>query len=159
MPHKWWDYDYSAAPVIVADDLIRVVYRLDGSAEPANEILEQTSHERPLVAQTYSTAIAKGKTSTPCAGCSRVKPCVTCTSLHSFRLLWGSGSSGWSWRGGRHERPAPGRRKRTASINLGDRLRSLTSTHSCPRGRKQIMELHFRGGAFPPPLALLRERG
>lgn len=35
--------------------------RLDGSAEPANEILEQTSHDRPLVAQTYSAAVAKGK--------------------------------------------------------------------------------------------------
>lgn len=38
----------------------RLISRLDGSAEPANEILEQTCHERPLVAQTYSTAIAKG---------------------------------------------------------------------------------------------------
>ena len=36
-------------------------FRLDGSAEPANEILEQTAHERPLVAQTYSAAVAKGK--------------------------------------------------------------------------------------------------
>lgn len=36
-------------------------YRLDGSVEPANEILDQTAHDRPLVAQTYSAAVAKGK--------------------------------------------------------------------------------------------------
>lgn len=35
--------------------------RLDGSVEPANEILDQPAHERPLVAQTYSAAVAKGK--------------------------------------------------------------------------------------------------
>lgn len=35
-------------------------FRLDGSAEPSNEILEQGSHERPLVAQTYSAAVTKG---------------------------------------------------------------------------------------------------
>lgn len=34
---------------------------MDGSAEPANEILEQTAHDRPLVAQTYSAAVAKGR--------------------------------------------------------------------------------------------------
>uniref|UniRef100_A0A8C4DWH9 WD repeat domain, phosphoinositide interacting 2 n=1 Tax=Dicentrarchus labrax TaxID=13489 RepID=A0A8C4DWH9_DICLA len=33
---------------------------LDGSAEPSNEILEQGSHDRPLVAQTYSAAVTKG---------------------------------------------------------------------------------------------------
>lgn len=55
-----------------------VVYRLDGSAEAANEILEQTSHERPLVAQTYSTAIAKGKicTSRPLSACAKACACV-----------------------------------------------------------------------------------
>uniref|UniRef100_A0A672K3W7 WD repeat domain phosphoinositide-interacting protein 2 n=1 Tax=Sinocyclocheilus grahami TaxID=75366 RepID=A0A672K3W7_SINGR len=37
-------------------------FLLDGSAEPANEILEQTAHDRPLVAQTYSAAVAKGYT-------------------------------------------------------------------------------------------------
>lgn len=35
-------------------------HKLDGSTEPANEILEQTAHERPLVAQTYSAAVSKG---------------------------------------------------------------------------------------------------
>lgn len=34
--------------------------RLDGSMEPANEILESASHDRPLVAQTYSAAVTKG---------------------------------------------------------------------------------------------------
>lgn len=29
--------------------------------ESANEILDQTAHDRPLVAQTYSAAVAKGK--------------------------------------------------------------------------------------------------
>lgn len=38
-----------------------VPFRLDGSAEPANEILDQAPHDRPLVAQTYSAAVAKGK--------------------------------------------------------------------------------------------------
>lgn len=38
------------------------VLRLDGSAEPSNEILEQGSHDRPLVAQTYSAAVTKGMT-------------------------------------------------------------------------------------------------
>uniref|UniRef100_A0A3P9BI32 WD repeat domain, phosphoinositide interacting 2 n=2 Tax=Haplochromini TaxID=319058 RepID=A0A3P9BI32_9CICH len=33
---------------------------LDGSTEPPNEILEQGSHDRPLVAQTYSAAVSKG---------------------------------------------------------------------------------------------------
>ncbi|XP_029946025.1 WD repeat domain phosphoinositide-interacting protein 2-like [Salarias fasciatus] len=33
---------------------------LDGSAEPPNEILERGSHDRPLVAQTYSAAVTKG---------------------------------------------------------------------------------------------------
>lgn len=35
--------------------------RLDGDNEAPNEILEQGSHERPLVAQTYSAAVTKGK--------------------------------------------------------------------------------------------------
>lgn len=66
------------------------VHRLDGSAEPANEILEQTSHERPLVAQTYSTAIAKGKNSASWAlsACLSVKSCITrarvCVWLNVF---------------------------------------------------------------------------
>uniref|UniRef100_A0A672FLE4 Uncharacterized protein n=1 Tax=Salarias fasciatus TaxID=181472 RepID=A0A672FLE4_SALFA len=34
--------------------------QLDGSAEPPNEILERGSHDRPLVAQTYSAAVTKG---------------------------------------------------------------------------------------------------
>lgn len=38
---------------------------MDGSAEPANEILEQTAHDRPLVAQTYSAAVAKGTVGSP----------------------------------------------------------------------------------------------
>ncbi|KAL7979272.1 hypothetical protein Chor_015296 [Crotalus horridus] len=33
---------------------------LDGSMEPANEILESASHDRPLVAQTYSAAVTRG---------------------------------------------------------------------------------------------------
>uniref|UniRef100_A0A3Q3F012 WD repeat domain, phosphoinositide interacting 2 n=1 Tax=Labrus bergylta TaxID=56723 RepID=A0A3Q3F012_9LABR len=33
---------------------------LDGSTEPHNEILEQGTHDRPLVAQTYSAAVTKG---------------------------------------------------------------------------------------------------
>lgn len=37
-----------------------VDFRLDGSAEPSNEILEQGSHDRPLAAQTYSAAVTKG---------------------------------------------------------------------------------------------------
>ena len=41
-----------------------VFLRLDGSAEPPNEILEQGSHDRPLTAQTYNTAGMKG-THTP----------------------------------------------------------------------------------------------
>ncbi|MGH0129277.1 UNVERIFIED_CONTAM: hypothetical protein FKN15_038660 [Acipenser sinensis] len=34
--------------------------KLDESVEPANEILEPTTHDRPLVAQIYSAAVAKG---------------------------------------------------------------------------------------------------
>lgn len=41
-------------------DFLITDFRLDGSAEPSNEILEQGSHERPLVAQTYSAAVTKG---------------------------------------------------------------------------------------------------
>lgn len=40
--------------------VVVVCLRLDGSTEPANEILEQGSHDRPLVAQTYSAAVTKG---------------------------------------------------------------------------------------------------
>uniref|UniRef100_A0A5F8GBU1 WD repeat domain phosphoinositide-interacting protein 2 n=1 Tax=Monodelphis domestica TaxID=13616 RepID=A0A5F8GBU1_MONDO len=35
-------------------------HKLDGSMEPANEILESASHDRPLVAQTYSAAVTRG---------------------------------------------------------------------------------------------------
>lgn len=141
-----------------------VVHRLDGSAEPANEILEQTSHERPLVAQTYSTAKGKNSASLALSTCLGVKSCVTCVCdwMCSSRLHWGSGSGGWSWCGGRCERPAPGRGKRAASADPGDGLRSPSPFHPAsltPQGRKQIMGLHFRGGAFLPPLALLWERG
>lgn len=41
-------------------DLLIIDFRLDGSAEPSSEILEQGSHDRPLVAQTYSAAVTKG---------------------------------------------------------------------------------------------------
>lgn len=41
-------------------DFLIIDFRLDGSAEPSNEILEQGSHDRPLVAQTYSAAVTKG---------------------------------------------------------------------------------------------------
>lgn len=41
-------------------DFFITEFRLDGSAEPSNEILEQGSHDRPLMAQTYSAAVTKG---------------------------------------------------------------------------------------------------
>lgn len=49
-----------ANPRVGPPDFCVTDFRLDGSAEPANEILEQGSHDRPLVAQTYSAAVTKG---------------------------------------------------------------------------------------------------
>lgn len=49
-----------ASPRVGHPDLCVTDFRLDGSAEPSNEILEQGSHDRPLVAQTYSAAVTKG---------------------------------------------------------------------------------------------------
>lgn len=106
----WYFLSLNVIIVEVAQYLNCLAFRLDGSAEPANEILEQTSHERPLVAQAYSTAVAKGTHSASRAFSlilgmeSCVKPAWLCSS----RLPGGSGSSGWSWCGGRHECPAPG---------------------------------------------------
>ncbi|KAG7239438.1 hypothetical protein INR49_028909 [Caranx melampygus] len=45
---------------ICALAVIQKIPRLDGSAEAPSEILEQGSHDRPLVAQTYSAAVTKG---------------------------------------------------------------------------------------------------
>uniref|UniRef100_A0AAZ3PFT4 WD repeat domain phosphoinositide-interacting protein 2 n=1 Tax=Oncorhynchus tshawytscha TaxID=74940 RepID=A0AAZ3PFT4_ONCTS len=50
--------------LLVAACTLMKQHRLDGSAEPPNEILEQGSHDRPLTAQTYNTAGMKG-THTP----------------------------------------------------------------------------------------------
>lgn len=49
-----------AHPRVGHPDFCGTDFRLDGSAEPSNEILEQGSHDRPLVAQTYSAAVTKG---------------------------------------------------------------------------------------------------
>uniref|UniRef100_A0AAR2L9J0 WD repeat domain phosphoinositide-interacting protein 2 n=1 Tax=Pygocentrus nattereri TaxID=42514 RepID=A0AAR2L9J0_PYGNA len=53
-------YLYNLDPQEGGECTLMKQHKLDGSAEPANEILEQTAHERPLVAQTYSAAVAKG---------------------------------------------------------------------------------------------------
>uniref|UniRef100_A0AAY4BU88 WD repeat domain phosphoinositide-interacting protein 2 n=1 Tax=Denticeps clupeoides TaxID=299321 RepID=A0AAY4BU88_9TELE len=53
-------YLYNLDPQEGGECTLMKQHKLDGSAEPANEILEQTAHDRPLVAQTYSAAMAKG---------------------------------------------------------------------------------------------------
>ncbi|CAK6977684.1 WD repeat domain phosphoinositide-interacting protein 2 [Scomber scombrus] len=53
-------YLYNLDPQEGGECTLMKQHRLDGSAEPANEILEQGSHDRPLVAQTYSAAVSKG---------------------------------------------------------------------------------------------------
>nr|AAH76082.1 WD repeat domain, phosphoinositide interacting 2 [Danio rerio] len=53
-------YLYNLDPQEGGECTLMKQHKLDGSAEPANEILEQTAHDRPLVAQTYSAAVAKG---------------------------------------------------------------------------------------------------
>ncbi|XP_016361514.1 WD repeat domain phosphoinositide-interacting protein 2 isoform X1 [Sinocyclocheilus anshuiensis] len=55
-------YLYNLDPQEGGECTLMKQHKLDGSAEPANEILEQTAHDRPLVAQTYSAAVAKGYT-------------------------------------------------------------------------------------------------
>ncbi|KAK6476183.1 WD repeat domain phosphoinositide-interacting protein 2-like [Huso huso] len=53
-------YMYNLDPQEGGDCTLMKQHKLDGSVEPANEILESTTHDRPLVAQTYSAAVAKG---------------------------------------------------------------------------------------------------
>uniref|UniRef100_A0A667Y3G0 WD repeat domain, phosphoinositide interacting 2 n=1 Tax=Myripristis murdjan TaxID=586833 RepID=A0A667Y3G0_9TELE len=53
-------YLYNLDPQEGGECTLMKQHRLDGSAEPPNEILEQGSHDRPLVAQTYSAAVTKG---------------------------------------------------------------------------------------------------
>uniref|UniRef100_A0A8C1YXC2 WD repeat domain, phosphoinositide interacting 2 n=1 Tax=Cyprinus carpio TaxID=7962 RepID=A0A8C1YXC2_CYPCA len=55
-------YLYNLDPQEGGECTLMKQHKLDGSAEAANEILEQTAHDRPLVAQTYSAAVAKGYT-------------------------------------------------------------------------------------------------
>uniref|UniRef100_A0AAZ3Q9I4 WD repeat domain phosphoinositide-interacting protein 2 n=1 Tax=Oncorhynchus tshawytscha TaxID=74940 RepID=A0AAZ3Q9I4_ONCTS len=57
-------YLYNLDPQEGGECTLMKQHRLDGSAEPPNEILEQGSHDRPLTAQTYNTAGMKG-THTP----------------------------------------------------------------------------------------------
>uniref|UniRef100_A0A7N6A753 WD repeat domain phosphoinositide-interacting protein 2 n=1 Tax=Anabas testudineus TaxID=64144 RepID=A0A7N6A753_ANATE len=53
-------YLYNLDPQEGGECTLMKQHRLDGSTEPPNEILEQGSHDRPLVAQTYSAAVSKG---------------------------------------------------------------------------------------------------
>lgn len=53
-------YLYNLDPQEGGECTLMKQHRLDGSAEAPNEILEQGSHDRPLVAQTYSAAVTKG---------------------------------------------------------------------------------------------------
>ncbi|CAI5791837.1 WIPI2 protein [Podarcis lilfordi] len=53
-------YMYNLDPQEGGECTLMKQHKLDGSMEPGNEILESASHDRPLVAQTYSTAVTKG---------------------------------------------------------------------------------------------------
>ncbi|XP_073218032.1 WD repeat domain phosphoinositide-interacting protein 2 isoform X2 [Lepidochelys kempii] len=53
-------YMYNLDPQEGGECTLMKQHKLDGSMEPANEILESASHDRPLVAQTYSAAVTKG---------------------------------------------------------------------------------------------------
>uniref|UniRef100_A0A8C3DGJ4 WD repeat domain, phosphoinositide interacting 2 n=1 Tax=Corvus moneduloides TaxID=1196302 RepID=A0A8C3DGJ4_CORMO len=53
-------YMYNLDPQEGGECTLMKQHKLDGSMEPANEILESASHDRPLVAQTYSSAVTKG---------------------------------------------------------------------------------------------------
>uniref|UniRef100_A0A8C6KI94 WD repeat domain, phosphoinositide interacting 2 n=1 Tax=Nothobranchius furzeri TaxID=105023 RepID=A0A8C6KI94_NOTFU len=53
-------YLYNLDPQEGGECTLMKQHRLDSSAELPNEILEQGSHDRPLVAQTYSAAVSKG---------------------------------------------------------------------------------------------------
>uniref|UniRef100_A0A674DSN4 WD repeat domain, phosphoinositide interacting 2 n=1 Tax=Salmo trutta TaxID=8032 RepID=A0A674DSN4_SALTR len=53
-------YLYNLDPQEGGECSLMKQHRLDGSAEPPNEILEQGSHDRPLTAQAYNTAGMKG---------------------------------------------------------------------------------------------------
>ncbi|XP_030067716.1 WD repeat domain phosphoinositide-interacting protein 2 isoform X1 [Microcaecilia unicolor] len=52
-------YMYNLDPQEGGECTLMKQHKLDGSMEPANEILESASHDRPLVAQTYA-AVTKG---------------------------------------------------------------------------------------------------
>uniref|UniRef100_H3AGJ9 WD repeat domain, phosphoinositide interacting 2 n=1 Tax=Latimeria chalumnae TaxID=7897 RepID=H3AGJ9_LATCH len=51
-------YMYNLDPQEGGECTLMKQHKLDGSVEPANEILEPTSHDRPLVAQAYNAAAA-----------------------------------------------------------------------------------------------------
>uniref|UniRef100_A0A3B4ZT06 WD repeat domain, phosphoinositide interacting 2 n=1 Tax=Stegastes partitus TaxID=144197 RepID=A0A3B4ZT06_9TELE len=53
-------YLYNLDPQEGGECTLMKQHRLDGTAEPPNEILEPGSHDRPLVTQTYSAAVTKG---------------------------------------------------------------------------------------------------
>uniref|UniRef100_A0A674DRC7 WD repeat domain, phosphoinositide interacting 2 n=1 Tax=Salmo trutta TaxID=8032 RepID=A0A674DRC7_SALTR len=53
-------YLYNLDPQEGGELTLMKQHKLDGSAEPPNEILEQGSHDRPLTAQAYNTAGMKG---------------------------------------------------------------------------------------------------
>ncbi|XP_014801722.1 PREDICTED: WD repeat domain phosphoinositide-interacting protein 2-like isoform X2 [Calidris pugnax] len=55
-------YMYNLDPQEGGECTLMKQHKLDGSMEPANEILESASHDRPLVAQTYSAAVTKAYT-------------------------------------------------------------------------------------------------
>ncbi|XP_058893338.1 WD repeat domain phosphoinositide-interacting protein 2 isoform X2 [Kogia breviceps] len=53
-------YMYNLDPQEGGECTLMKQHKLDGSMETTNEILDSTSHDCPLVTQTYSTAVAKG---------------------------------------------------------------------------------------------------
>ncbi|XP_068102998.1 WD repeat domain phosphoinositide-interacting protein 2-like [Hyperolius riggenbachi] len=57
-------YIYNLDPQEGGECTLMKQHRLDGSMEPANEILESASHERPLVSKNYSGAATKDTYST-----------------------------------------------------------------------------------------------
>ncbi|XP_072337048.1 WD repeat domain phosphoinositide-interacting protein 2 isoform X2 [Scyliorhinus torazame] len=52
-------YMYNLDPQEGGECTLMKQHKLDGSVEPANEILEPSPHDRPLVSQTYSSPAAK----------------------------------------------------------------------------------------------------
>lgn len=142
-----WFYSVSSTQPVLVTDL-----RLDGSADAPSEILEQGSHDRPLVAQTYSAAVTKGK---PRRRCCEHRMKTVCENLASVcltsdsslpRLLRRAGRCGGDGPGRRPERPAPGGREWATTTHPWNWLTADGCIHQSEGFSGAAMNMWHKGG-------------